>query len=87
MPVYMGGDQTTSPFLSMIAPPIHPKDNRMAYITGEGGNHNVTRYVARWLEKDYLTIAGKDYASISEVVEANFSPWKENMTLDGTDVI
>ena len=34
MPIYEGGDSTTSPFLSLVNPPTHPTDNTVAFFTG-----------------------------------------------------
>ena len=34
-PVWMGGDNTTSAFLSLADPPTHPKNNRISFFTGE----------------------------------------------------
>ena len=33
-PLYMGGDNTTSAFLSLNNPPTHPSDNHVAFFTG-----------------------------------------------------
>ena len=48
MPVYLGGDQTVSPFLALDAPPTHPVNNPIAYLTGED-NYLLTRDYALWL--------------------------------------
>ena len=34
-PVYMGGDRTTSPLLSLAKPPTLPNNNKVALFTGE----------------------------------------------------
>lgn len=34
MPIYMGGDNTTSATLSLVNPPTHPDDNQVAFFTG-----------------------------------------------------
>lgn len=33
-PLYMGGDNTTSAFLSLENPPTHPANNTVAFFTG-----------------------------------------------------
>ena len=83
-PVYQGGDQTTSPLLSLDDPPTHPKDNPISFFTGEGDYKNTRRY-ASWLESDKITIQKKDYKSISQLYNTTFSPWREEVFLDGTD--
>ena len=83
-PVYMGGDQTTSPVLSLDNPPTHPTDNRISFFTGEGNYKNTRRY-GSWLDKDTIRIQKKDYVSINELYNTTFSPWEEEVHLDGTD--
>lgn len=39
------------------------------------------------MEQDYLSIKAYDYATINTTVRADYSPWKVNMTLDGTDAM
>lgn len=34
-PLYMGGDNTTSPFLALSKPPTTPANNTVAFLTGE----------------------------------------------------
>ena len=48
-PLYMGGDNTTAAFLSLNDPPTHPKDNIVAFFTGEGSS-DMTRTYGRWLD-------------------------------------
>ena len=55
MPVYQGGDQTTSSFLSIDMPPTHPKNNRIALFTGVDDS-SLTRRVARWMDSSELMI-------------------------------
>lgn len=42
MPIYEGGDSTTSPTLSMANPPTHPPNNTVAFFTGED-DYEMTR--------------------------------------------
>jgi len=54
-PVYQGGDQLTSPVLSLDNPPTHPVDNPISLFTGEGNYLNTRRYGA-WLDQDIIKI-------------------------------
>jgi hypothetical protein len=83
-PVYEGGDQTISPFMSLDAPPTHPKDNSIAFYTGED-DYTLTRAYALWLDEDYITVYANDYESLYTVVPAPFNPWSEQIPLYGTD--
>ena len=47
-PVYMGGDQTTSSFLSLDDPPTHPVNNPVSFFTGEG-DYSITRRYGSWM--------------------------------------
>lgn len=84
MPVYMGGDQTTSPFLSLDVAPTHPANNRIAFFTGVD-DYKLTRTYGQWLEEDEILILGKDYKSLNELVDIKFRPWSDKILLDGTD--
>ena len=63
-PVYMGGDNTTSAFLSLADPPTHPPDNNIAFFTGED-EYELTRTYGQWLGQEYIMMAGKEYTSIT----------------------
>ena len=83
-PVYMGGDNTTSAFLSLSDPSTHPPDNQIAFFTGED-EYEMTRTYGQWLGQEYIMMAGKEYTSITEIDDYIYSPWSENVFLDGTD--
>lgn len=55
LPVYLGGDQATSSFLSLNAAPTAPVDNQISFLSGTD-DYLLTRQQARWLDKEYLTI-------------------------------
>ena len=44
MPIYMGGDKTTSPVLALVNPPTHPTDNTVAFFTGQEDYTMTRRY-------------------------------------------
>jgi hypothetical protein len=73
-PVYMGGDQTVSPFLSLDAPTTHPANNPISFMTG-ADNYALTRTMGLWLNEPNIRVAGKDYATLNTVVDVNFNPW------------
>jgi len=58
MPIYEGGDNTTSPFLSLSNPPTHPTDNIIAFFTGEE-DYTMTREYGQWLGQENIMIKGK----------------------------
>ena len=84
MPIYMGGDITTSATLAMSNPPTHPTENRVAFFTGEE-DYEKTRVYGNWLGQNYIMIKGKQYTSINKVEDYLYSPWDEPVLLDGTD--
>lgn len=55
MPVYLGGDQTVSAFLALDAPPTHPVNNTIAFLTGED-NYLLTRNYALWLNSTEVMV-------------------------------
>ena len=83
-PVYQGGDQTTSPWLSLDDPPTHPPNNSISFFTGEDNYKNTRRY-GSWLGSDKIKIQKKDYESITKLHETTYSPWREEVYIDGTD--
>ena len=48
MPIYEGGDKTTSPVLSLVHPPTHPSNNTVAFFTGQE-DYTMTRQYGQWL--------------------------------------
>lgn len=43
-PLYMGGDNSTSAFLALNDPPTHPKNNTVAFFTGENDYQETRTY-------------------------------------------
>ena len=84
LPVYLGGDQTTSPFLSLDAPPTHPVNNPIAFFTGED-DYLQTRTYGLWLNSTEITVMAYDYESMSTIVPAPYAPWTKPAVLEGTD--
>ena len=84
MPIYMGGDQATSPVLALDNPPTHPVPNRITFFTGED-DHSRTRSYASWLENPSITMQIKEYETINKLKESQISPWPEKVPLKGTD--
>ena len=83
-PIYMGGDNTTSPILALNDPPTHPKDNTVAFFTGED-DYTMTRTYGQWLGQEYIVMKGKQYTSLTKIEDFTYSPWREPVLLDGTD--
>lgn len=84
MPVYLGGDQTVSAFLAMDAPPTHPKNNPIAYLTGED-DYMLIRDYALWLNSTEVLVWTQDYTSLTQLEPAPYAPWPEPEVLRGTD--
>jgi hypothetical protein len=88
MPIYQGGDQLASPFLSIIFSPVNTPNNQIAFFMGTGDedySYLLTRTYAKWLDKTNICIADKDYISISKTVDICREPWLESVELNGTD--
>lgn len=54
LPIFMGGDTLSSPFLSIIFSPVNTKDNRVAFFQGDGTektNYLLTRSYGKWLDR------------------------------------
>ena len=83
-PVYMGGDQTASPILSLDNPPTHVPDNPVSFFTGEDDYQNTRRY-GTYLGGETIQVAGKDYESLTKLFNYTFSPWEQDVYIDGTD--
>ena len=83
-PVWMGGDKTTSSFLSLAKPPTLPNDNKVALFTGEN-NSKMTRTYGNWLNQEYIMLRDEEYVSISETNSYLYSPWEEKVFINGTD--
>lgn len=84
LPIYMGGDNSTSPLLAVSQPPTHPANNTVAFFTGQD-EYMMTRTYGKWIDQEYIKMRGKEYKSINEIVDYTYSPWRENVLLDGTD--
>lgn len=84
MPIYMGGDQATSPLLALDNPPTHPSSNRITFFTGED-DHKRTRAYADWLENPAISMQIKEYETINRLKETQISPWPTKVPLSGSD--
>ena len=65
----MGGDITQAPNLSVEFSPTNPKNNSMAFLTGEGKDdfdYLLTRMYSKWLDSDTVYIRGNDYVTINK---------------------
>ena len=63
-PLYMGGDNSTSAFLSLNDPPTHPKNNTVSFFTGED-DYRMTRQYGQWLGQENILMKGKQYTSMT----------------------
>jgi hypothetical protein len=80
----MGGDQTANPFLSLNTPPTRPANNSISFMTGVG-NYELTRTMGLWLNEPNVRVSGKDYATLTTVLNAKFNPWSVDIAISGTD--
>ena len=83
-PVYNGGDQISTPFLTINSSPATPSDNLVTYFTGTD-DYTQTRRLAKWVDKDFISMRSKDYLSLYTLDTAYPEPWAERVWLDGTD--
>lgn len=87
-PVYMGGDVTNSPFLSIIFSPTNPLNNSMAFFQGDGDedySYLLTRTYSKWMGQQQVYIKKKDYTSLNQTNDVFFNPWNEPVEVNGTD--
>ena len=54
-PIWKGGDNTTSSFLSLAKPPTQPNNNKVAFFTGEQDSQ-MTRKYGNWLGQEYIMV-------------------------------
>ena len=59
-------------------------DNPVSFFTGEDDYKN-TRLYSKWLGDESIKVSGKEYESISSIVDSNISPWTKEIPIDGTD--
>jgi hypothetical protein len=88
MPIYKGGDQTQSPFLSTIYAPTNPINNTIAFLSGEGEDkfdYLFTRSYSKWLNQDLIWRQTRDYTSINVTETVFRQPWLEPIEVNGTD--
>jgi hypothetical protein len=82
----MGGDQTMDPFLSLNAPPTHPANNSISFMTGVD-NYELTRTVGLWIGDNTIKVPSKAYETLTSVVDINYNPWPIEIEIYGTDGI
>jgi hypothetical protein len=82
----MGGDQTMDPFLSLNAPPTHPANNSISFMTGVD-NYELTRTFGLWIGENTIKVRGKAYETLTSVVDINYNPWPIEIEIYGTDGI
>ena len=85
-PIYQGGDNLTSPFLSLLMPPTTTPHNPITFFTGVG-DYKLTRSYANWIGKPYANTLRQQYTSIYTKEDFNHEPWKERKFIFGTDLI
>ena len=83
-PVYMGGDQTVDPFLSIDTPPTHPKDNQISFFTGVD-SYELTRTMGLWLGESSVRVPGSDYSTLTTTTSVLNNPWSQDIPIAGTD--
>jgi hypothetical protein len=83
-PVYMGGDATNPPFMSVNKPPTILSEQPVSFFTGED-DYMFTRRVALWNGQNYVTVARADYTDIQTLEHGFINPWAEPVTFTGTD--
>ena len=85
MELVKGGDKTLDPFMALSKLPTRPLDNRIALYTGED-QYNMTRTYGKWMNQDYIIMNGTQYtSSLYSVENYTYSPWAEQVAVNGTD--
>lgn len=88
MPIFKGGDNTQSPFLSIITAPTAPVMNKIAFFMGTDDtpwSYLMTRSYAKWIDSQYINMLKNDYTSLNVTVPILVNPWLEQVPLNGTD--
>lgn len=84
-PIFMGGDQTLNPHLSIDNNPVtKPADASITFLTGETDAAQ-TRQVSSWLGSAFVTVQTQVYESLYSLVPSNFNPWAAPVAITGTD--
>ena len=68
LPIYLGGDTTNSPYLSIDQSPTNSANNMIAFLSGTGDNKQdylLTRQYAKWMNQENISILRKDYKTIN----------------------
>lgn len=63
-PVYNNGDQTNDILMGINLAPMYPPNNKVTLFTGTD-DHKQTRRIAKWLQRDYMTMKRRDYKTVS----------------------
>ena len=85
-PIYMGGDKTINPFLSLNMRTTNPQNNPISFFTGVD-DFELTRQMGSWLDHSNVRVAGKAYNTTTTVVDDYFNPWVTDIAITGTDGI
>lgn len=83
-PIYMGGDQTISPFLSIDKTVTHPENNSISFFTGES-SYELTRTMGLWLGEPSVRVQGLTQTSNNTVTYEPYNPWAVDVPIIGTD--
>jgi len=84
-PIFMGGDKTINPFLSVDNNPVtKPANAAITMMTGEN-NSAETRQVVSWLNSMSVSIQSQVYDSLYSVIPSYFNPWSTDVSVTGTD--
>ena len=84
LPVWMGGDQCTSPFLTINDGPTAPRNFSVGFLTG-ADDYMYTRWISSWLESENICVQKKDYSTMYDTYAFASNPWPEEVPLLGTD--
>jgi len=82
--VYLGGDQTQSPFLSSDKSPTNPSDNTVEFLSGDTPDSSAksylfTRQYVGWLGRENIVMRRQDYKTINAVEDVYSNPWREKI--------
>lgn len=83
-PVYMWGDKSMDPFISIDSPITKPANNQIAFFTGYE-DPSMTRQMAQWVGQTDIQVQRTEYSTLNSVASTTVSPWEETVSLQGTD--
>ena len=79
VPIYKGGNQTSEYIQSLLRTPQAHNNVKISMFSGIEDEYLQTRKIARYEDKDYISVRKRDYATIYELKRDHYKPWSQNV--------